>query len=217
MIRSQPEGFLAVPSTGNGPGVMVLHAWWGLNETMKDFCTKLAESGFTTFAPDLYHGKIAVTISEAEALGSALDQNFQQVGVEIAEAAMFLNDRTRKAGRGLAVIGFSFGDYYALDLAAAYPELIHSAIIYYWTGDGDYSTTRAAYLGHFTDNNEFDPQSNIDQLEESLRRVGRRVIFRRYNGAGHWFCEPDRQDACDEATDNLAWERTLAFLKGSSA
>jgi carboxymethylenebutenolidase len=42
MTRAQPEGFLAVPPGGNGPGVLVLHAWWGLNETMKDFCTKLS-------------------------------------------------------------------------------------------------------------------------------------------------------------------------------
>lgn len=31
MTYSQPEGFLAVPPTGKGPGVLVLHAWWGLN------------------------------------------------------------------------------------------------------------------------------------------------------------------------------------------
>jgi len=46
MTHSQPQGFLAVPPTGKGPGVLVLHAWWGLNDTMKAFCTQLAESGF---------------------------------------------------------------------------------------------------------------------------------------------------------------------------
>ena len=217
MTRSQPEGFLAVPPAGNGPGVLVLHAWWGLNETIKDFCTKLAESGFTAFAPDLYHGKIADTIPDAEALGSALDQNYQQARAEIAEAAMFLNERTWQAGRGLAVIGFSLGVYYALDLAATHPDLISSVVIYYGTGDGDYSNSRAVYLGHFADDDEFEPQSNIDQLEQSLRRAGRQVTFHRYSGTGHWFCEPDRKDAYNEAAANLAWERTLAFLKGSSA
>lgn len=217
MTRSQPEGFLALPPAGNGPGVLVLHAWWGLNKTMKDFCTKLAESGFTAFAPDLYHGKIADTIPDAETLGSALDQNYQQARAEIAEAAMFLNELTWQAGRGLAVIGFSLGDYYALDLAAAYPELVHSVVIYYGSGDGDYSNSRAAYLGHFADDDEFEPQSNIDQLEQSLKMAGRQVTFYRYSGTGHWFCEPDRKDAYNEAAANLAWERTLAFLKRSSA
>jgi carboxymethylenebutenolidase len=36
-----------------------------------------------------------------------------------------------------------------------------------------------------------------------------------YAGTGHWFCEPDRTDAYNEAAANLAWERTLAFLKNS--
>ena len=34
MTISQPQGFLAVPSRGKGPGVLVLHAWWGLNDTI---------------------------------------------------------------------------------------------------------------------------------------------------------------------------------------
>ena len=39
MTHSQPQGFLAVPSTGTGPGVSVLHAWWGLNPRLPEaFC-----------------------------------------------------------------------------------------------------------------------------------------------------------------------------------
>jgi hypothetical protein len=55
MTRSQPERFLAVPSAGSGSGVLVLHAWWGLNDTIKAFCTRLAQSAFVVFAPDLCH------------------------------------------------------------------------------------------------------------------------------------------------------------------
>jgi carboxymethylenebutenolidase len=216
MTHSQPQGFLALPPTGKGPGVLVLHAWWGLNDTMKAFCTQLAGSGFTAFAPDLYHGKVADNIADAEALGSALDKNYLQARAEIAEAARFLNERAGGANRGLAVIGFSLGAYYALDLAAAEPEHIRSVVLYYGTGDGDYSSSRAAYLGHFAENDEFEPQSNVDALEESLRRAGRPVTFYRYPGAGHWFCEPDRPQAFDEAAASLAWERTLAFLRRSS-
>jgi carboxymethylenebutenolidase len=50
------RGYLALPERGEGPGVLVLHAWWGLNDTMRAVCTRLAEAGLVAFAPDLYHG-----------------------------------------------------------------------------------------------------------------------------------------------------------------
>ena len=216
MTHSQPPGFLAVPPTGKAPGVLVLHAWWGLNDTMKAVCARLAESGFAAFAPDLYHGKVADNIADAETLGKALDANHRQAKAEIAEATMFLNERVGQTDRGLAVIGFSLGAYYALDLAAADPEHIRSVVIFYGTGGGDYSTSRADYLGHFAEEDEFEPQSNIDTLEKSLRRAGRPVTFHRYSGTGHWFFEPDRSQAYNRAAASLAWERTLAFLRRSS-
>ena len=93
MTHSQPQGFLAVPPNGNGPGVLVLHAWWGLNDTIRAFCMRLAESGFVAFAPDLYHGKVAEDIADAETLGKALDANFLQAKAEITDATLFLNER----------------------------------------------------------------------------------------------------------------------------
>ena len=216
MTHAQPPGFLAVPSTGQGPGVLVLHAWWGLNDTIKAFCTRLAESGFVAFAPDLYHGKVADNIADAETLARALNTNHLQAAAEIADATKFLNERAGQTGSGLAVIGFSLGANYALDLAAADPEHIRSVVLFYGTGGGDYSNSRAAYLGHFADKDEFEPQSNVDNLEESLRRAGRPVTFYRYSGTGHWFFEPDRTQAYNQAAASLAWDRTLAFLKRAS-
>jgi carboxymethylenebutenolidase len=216
MTDAQPQGFLAVPPTGKGAGVLVLHAWWGLNDTMKAFCTRLAQSGFVAFAPDLYHGKIADNIADAETLGKALDANYLQAKAEIADATMFLNERVGQAEGGLAVIGFSLGAYYALDLAAADPEHIRSVVIFYGTGGGDFSNSRAAYLGHFAENDQFESQSNVDELEAALQRAGRPVTFYRYSDTGHWFFELDRSQAYNPAAASLAWDRTLAFLRRSS-
>ena len=195
MTHTQPQGFLAVPPTGKGPGVLVLHAWWGLNDTIKAFCTRLAESGFVAFAPDLYHGKVVDNIADAEILGKALDANYLQAKAETAEATLFLNERVGQAGRGLAAIGFSLGASYALDISNTAPEDIRSVVIFYGTWVEDLSNSRAAYLGHFAENDPFEPQSNVDRLEEYLRRVGRPVTFYHYSGTGHWFFEPDRSDA----------------------
>lgn len=206
------QGYLAIPELGEGPGVLVLHAWWGLNDTIRAVCTRLAEAGFVAFAPDLYHGRVADTIAEAETLGQALDANHLQARAEIAEATRFLSERTDQPDRGLAVMGFSLGAYYALDLAAADPEHIRSVVIFYGSGDGDFSTSRAAYLGHFAENDPYEPPANVNELEESLRRAGRPVTFYRYPGTGHWFFEPDRTEAYNQAAATLAWERTLTFL-----
>jgi carboxymethylenebutenolidase len=215
MTDPQPQGYLALPPSGEGPGVLVLHAWWGLNDTMKMICRRLAESGFVAFAPDLYHGKVTDSIAGAETLAKALNKNFQQAQAEIAAATRFLSGRVGQSERGLSVIGFSLGASYALDLAATDSEHIRSAVIFYGTSDDDYSSSRAAFLGHFAENDEFEPPAGVDALEASLKRTGRPVTFYRYPGTGHWFFEPDRKQAYNPAAADLAWERTLAFLRDS--
>ena len=99
MPDNQPEGYLAIPATGQGNPVLVLHAWWGLNDTIKAFCTRLAEAGFVAFAPDLYHGAVADTITDAETLGRSLDANHLQAKAEIVAATRFLLERAGKADR----------------------------------------------------------------------------------------------------------------------
>jgi len=103
--------------------------------------------------------------------------------------------------------------YYALDLSAADPEHIRSVVLFYGTGPADFSRSRADYLGHFAENDPYEPESNIDELEASLMKAGRPVTFHRYQGTGHWFFEPDRADAFNAAAASLAWDRTLAFLR----
>ena len=215
MPTIQPDGYLAIPSTGKGNPVLVLHAWWGLNETIKAFCTRLAAAGFVVFAPDLYQGKVADTIPEAERLVNLLNANHRQAESQIAEAVKFLNERAGQPAGSMAVIGFSLGAYYALDLAVAYPDHIRSVVIFYGTGGDDFSNSKAAYLCHFAEHDEFEPQANVDGLVESLQRAQRPVTLHQYPGTGHWFFEPDRTEAYNEAAANLAWERTLAFLKPS--
>src|SRR5690242_5379462 len=110
MQNAQPDGYLALPATGQGRPVLVLHAWWGLNDTMRGVCTRLADAGFVAFAPDLYHGRVVDTIAEADALSSALDAD--QAGADIARAAQFLRAQAGSGADGLAVIGFSLGAYF---------------------------------------------------------------------------------------------------------
>lgn len=215
MQKSQPDGYLAVPSSGKAPGVLVLHAWWGLNDTIKGFCKRLAAAGFVAFAADMYHGKVVDTIPDAEALGRALDANHLQAEAEVAEAARYLNQHAQQSDRGLAVIGFSLGAYYAVNLSTVLPEHIHSVVLFYGTGPGDFNKSRAAYQGHFAENDQYEPRSYADEMEQALKRAGRPVNFYSYKGTQHWFFEPDRLETYNQAAADLAWERTLTFLRRS--
>jgi len=56
---STASGYLAPSINGRGPGVIVVQEWWGLVPQVQRFADRLAASGFTALAPDLYHGDIA--------------------------------------------------------------------------------------------------------------------------------------------------------------
>jgi carboxymethylenebutenolidase len=211
MQSSHLESYLALPPAGEGPGALVLHAWWGLSDAIKDFCDRLAEEGFVAYAPDLYHGKHAATIEAAEALSNQLDN--ESAKADTAAAVDYLRGRVTARDAGLGVVGFSLGAYFALQLSVAEPERVQAVALFYGTGDGDFSRAKASYLGHFAETDPYEPPEQVDWLERTLKSAGRPATFYRYPGTGHWFCEPDRPAAYNEAAARLAWERTLAFLK----
>src|SRR5215469_428751 len=88
------RAYLAVPEGGSGPGVLVLHAWWGLTDVFKRVCDRLAEAGFVALAPDLYHGKTTASVEEAEALVTALDHDVERWHGDIVGAMQFLRQHT---------------------------------------------------------------------------------------------------------------------------
>lgn len=211
MSRLQPNGYLALPEAGRGEPVLVLHAWWGLNDTMRAFCNRLAEAGFVVFAPDLFEGKVAQSIADAEVLASSFDAKQEQLMRQIQAATDFLLARTGSSN--VAVVGFSFGAYYALNFAVTAPDVVKALVIFYGTGIGDYRGAKAAVLGHFAEYDEFEPLDNVEELEGLIQQAGLPVTFYHYAGTGHWFFEPDVVQAYDDAAAQLAWERTLAFLQ----
>jgi carboxymethylenebutenolidase len=105
------------------------------------------------------------------------------------------------------------GAYYALELAAGAPARVRKVVLFYGTGTINSARSRAAYLGHFAENDPFEPASDVNRLEASLKGAGRPVTFYRYPDTGHWFFEADRLDAYNGAAARLAWDRTLEFLQ----
>ncbi len=211
------RAFLAVPETGAGAGVLVLHAWWGLTTVFTDVCDRLAAEGFVALAPSLFPGgATAATIAEAEALLAAHDEATVVEPVVLAAVEQLLGLPT-VTGSQIGTIGFSMGAYWALHLSQVRPDEVSAVVAVYGTDDGDYSTARAAYLGHFAEHDDFEPLEAVRALEENIRAAGREVTFHVYPGTGHWFAEPNQPDVYDIGATELVWERTLAFLKAQLA
>jgi carboxymethylenebutenolidase len=214
MVEQAADGYLAVPPDGDGNPVLVLHAWWGLNDTIKQICDRLAAEGFVAYAPDLYDGKIADNIDDAETYAGSIFQNLDEARQKVAEAVTYLSAQVSDpAEREMAVIGFSLGAFLALDLSELAPDLVRSVVVFYGTRPGDYTKSQAAYLGHYAEMDDFEPQEEVNALEQALRDAGRPVDFYHYSNTGHWFAEPDRWQAYNKEAAELAWERTLAFLR----
>jgi carboxymethylenebutenolidase len=215
-LRIEPSGtraYLAAPTGGSGPGVLVLHAWWGLTSIFTDVADRLAAAGFVALAPDLYRdGATADTIAEAEALRDHHDAASDEVAGIVRAAAAQLRALPQTTGDRLGTIGFSLGAWWALQLSQWRPNDIGAVVTVYGTDDGDYSAARAAYLGHFAENDEYESLEWVRALEERIRAAGREVTFHVYPGTGHWFVEPNRPDVYDPAAAELVWERTLAFF-----
>lgn len=218
VVLKSPEGtvsgYLGVPGKGNGPGVLVLHAWWGLNDFFKDLCDRLATAGFVAFAPDLYHGATASTRDEAESLLSKLDQ--KAAGRDIVSAVRGLEIHPRVKGNRLGLVGFSLGAFLGLWLAQELPANLAAVVLFYGTREGNYergfASTKAAFLGHFAETDEFESPASVRELETLLRTSGRDVTFHTYPATTHWFFEKDRSDAYDADAAKLAWQRTIRFL-----
>jgi carboxymethylenebutenolidase len=210
-------GYLATPETGTGPGVVVLHAWWGLTEPFRQISDRLADAGFVAIAPDLYHGKTATTVEEAEALADALTEEKERVRGDLRGAVQYLHQHAGPGGADsrdkLGVVGFSLGGAYALDMSVNLPDEIAAVVIFYATYTGlDYRRAQAAYLYHFAEDDPYESPESVAEMEHELQVVGKRASLYTYVGTTHWFFEANRPDAYDPAAASLAWERTVAFL-----
>lgn len=211
--EGEAQATVAKPQ-GGGPGVLVLHAWWGLTPFFKGLCDRLAEAGFVALAPDLYQGRTAQTVAEAEQLEQhASEEDIawrEQVSRAAAEGLLALPERK---GATIGVVGFSAGAWWAAQLAAHAPEEVGAVVLYYGSVDADFVRSQAAFQGHFGAEDAFEPEEYVQDMEQAMRDAGREVMIHRYPGAGHWFFEDDRPDAYDREAAQLAWDRTVSFLR----
>ena len=200
------QGYL-VPK--RGPGVIVIQEWWGLDDHIKSVADRLAQNGFAALAPDLYHGQVTKSPDEAAKLAMALE--IGQAEWDLRGAIQYL----RQDGRRVATLGFCMGGTLSLYAACANGPDVHACVIFYGghpKAPYDFDNLSAPLLGHWAEN---DPSANANarSIEVAMGERGRFVEFHRYPGTRHAFFNDTRPQVHDKEAAQLAWVRTLAFLR----
>jgi carboxymethylenebutenolidase len=202
------NAYLAAPENG-GPGVLVLHAWWGLNSFFKQLCDRLAEQGYTAFAPDLLNGELAETADAAKEMMERRDEQL------VGDVAMAAKDHLASLTKNkIGVMGFSMGAAWALVIASDDPDTIAAAVLFYGNYVFDFSNIKSKILGHFAEVDEWEPLEGVKELEQGMREAGVEAAIHIYPGVAHWFVEEDRPEY-DSSAATLAWERTFEFLRSA--
>jgi carboxymethylenebutenolidase len=212
----QAQGYLAVPESGSGPGLLVIQEWWGLVPHIKDVCDRFAAEGFVALAPDLYHGETTTEPDEAGKLMMAL--NLEQAGKDLAGAIGFLQGHDAVTSPALGVTGFCMGGGLTLWLGCTQPDAFAAVVPWYglipWPdAQPDWSALQAPVRGHIAEKDEFFTIDAARELEQKLRDLGKDVIFYVYPGAQHAFFNDTRPEVYDPEASALGWSRTIEFLR----
>jgi carboxymethylenebutenolidase len=206
------RGYLAEPD-GEGPGVVILHEWWGLDDSMRRMADRFAEEGFLAIVPDLYHGDTTEQPDEAQQKLMAL--NMDEAEKEMRGAVRTLLEHDKCNGQ-VGSVGFCAGGGLSVWAAASNPE-IGAAVTYYYVmphGKPDFSNINAPVLGHFGTNDDFISVEDAKALEAELQEAGVEAAFEYYEGGGHAFAnDHDRLGTYDQSHAESAWGKTVDFLK----
>jgi carboxymethylenebutenolidase len=208
--RRAGSGYLVLPEGyASGPGVLVLHAWWGLTPFFKQLCDRLADEGFVALAPDLYGGRTTDQPDQARALLAETDMD---AAVHLVRSSVYtLRSLPATPNAPVGVIGFSMGASWALWLASRVADQVGATVVFYGSQNIDMAPARSPFLGHFAETDQLVAEDELTLLEAELRLLDKDVTFYRYPETEHWFFEAD-QPAYHEPSAALAWERTVAFL-----
>jgi carboxymethylenebutenolidase len=214
---NQAHGYLATPSSGSGPGVIVIQEWWGLTDHIADISDRLAGEGFVALAPDLYGGKVTHDADEAGKLLTELPVD--RAARDLAGAVDYLLAQESVTSSKLGAIGFCMGGGFVLSLAAQQGDKIGAAVPFYGIGPGVPSTYKgltAAVQGHYAEQDAMYPVESAQAMEQQIRDESGASVEFFYYPAGHAFHNDENLiGTYDEEQAKLAWSRAVAFLKAN--
>jgi carboxymethylenebutenolidase len=211
--KGKINGYLTrLKGNAKRPAVLVIHENRGLNPHLEDVARRLALEGFLAYAIDLLSlvGGTPANEDEARALHAKLNQD--DAVVALVAAVDFLKKFPESTGK-VGAIGFCFGGGMANRLAVASPEL-DAAVVYYGPQPPAAQVTniKAPLLLHYAENDSW-VNSGIANYEAALKASNKSYTIYQYPGTQHSFNNDTGAARYNKAAADLAWQRTIAFLK----
>lgn len=208
------HGYLRVPESGGGPGLVVIQEWWGLTSHIAGLVDRFAEAGFVALAPDLYGGATTHDAEEAGRLMSELPVD--RACRDLAGAVDYLLARDDVSGERVGLVGFCMGGSFVLTMAVQEGGKVAAAVAFYPVGamPEDYAGLQAPVLAHFGEEDAFVPIGAAADLAGAITAGnGQTPEIERYP-AGHAFLNDENLlGTYDAAQAARAWERTVSFLE----
>lgn len=202
---SLPPGVRVLGPEG-GHGVLVLHAWWGVTPGVLAWARRLSEGGARVVVPDLYGGKVAHSVAEAETLSSALDDT--SVHGLLDTCAARLNE-----GGTWSALGWSLGAFHACQMMGRGVHAPPRAVLFYGAAPPPAARTRTQSVQlHVVPHDQYFTASEITAAVDGFHQTGVSVQRFDYPGLEHWFAEPG-SPAYDPKGTRVAQDRALAFLR----
>ena len=205
-------GYMAVPASGKGPGVIVIQEWWGLVPHIKHICDRFAVEGYVALAPDLYHGKSTTSPDEAGKL--MMTMQIDQAEKDLRGASTFLLNHEATTASKVGTVGFCMGG--ALSLFAATKNSQVGACVIFYGGHPnvkpDLPNLQAPVLGLYAERDGFVTPESVHELERKLKELGKAAEMHIYPGVDHGFFNDQRPTVYNEAAAKDAWKRVIEFF-----
>lgn len=208
------KGYLVKPKDAAGklPNVIVIHENRGLNPHIKDVTRRMATEGFIALGLD-YLSPMGGTPADEDKGRDMIGQLKQPDVIAYGKAAVaYLKGRPDGNGK-VGAIGFCWGGGAVNNLAVNEPSL--NAGVAYYGGQPkaeDVPKISAAMMMHYGGLDER-INAGIPAYEAALKQAGKTYEIYVYEGANHAFNNDTNAARYDKEAADLAWSRTVGFLK----
>jgi carboxymethylenebutenolidase len=210
---NKATGYLAKPTDiEKAPAVIVIHENRGLNPHIKDVARRMALEGFVVLAPD-YLSELGGTPADEDKARDLIGQLKPEAAVAVSRGALaYLASRSDVNGK-VGAVGFCWGGGQIGALAVAEPALA-AGVVYYGrqpAADKVKNIQAPLLLNYAGLDTNINP--GIAAFEEALKANGKTYELFMYEGANHAFNNDTNAARYNKEAADLAWDRTVAFLK----